>query len=159
MEQFAPWKDTVQFVQKFLCMWKILNTKTKCHGHQKKNPFYEPISSSNHPNLIFLDDLAEEVALWKSSGLAGFTSPTFIAILQSLIRTIPALCRYLLNKQGFAFILPLHFQSDPLEQRFGWYRQLCLGYRIYFQIRDDQNRINYLQFTSLYICGSIITSY
>jgi hypothetical protein len=123
-EQYPSWKDTVEFVRKFLCMWKILNTKTKSHGYQKKDPFYEPISSSDHPNLIFLDDLADEVESWKSSGLAGFTSPTFIAILQSL-RTIPALCRHLLDKQGFAFILPGHFQSDPLEQRFGWYRQLC----------------------------------
>jgi hypothetical protein len=122
-EQYPSWKDTVKFVRKFLCMWKILNTKTKTHGYQKKDPFYEPISSSDHPNLIFLDDLANEVESWKSSGLAGFTYPTFTAILQSL-RTIPALCRYLIDKRGFEFVLPGHFQSDPLEQRFGWYRQL-----------------------------------
>ena len=40
---------------------------------------------------------------------------------------IPELAEYLIQKHGLSFVLPGKFMSDPIEARFGWYRQLSGG--------------------------------
>ena len=37
---------------------------------------------------------------------------------------MPSLAKYLLYKHGFEYVLLGKFMSDPIEGRFGWYRQV-----------------------------------
>jgi hypothetical protein len=58
-----------------------------------------------------------------------------------------SLCRYLLSEHGFKYILLGSIQSDNLEGRFGWYRQLSGGN--YFislrQVRESEKKISLLK--------------
>jgi hypothetical protein len=54
----------------------------------------------------------------------SFTSETFQALQQST-KSITDASIYLLEHRNFKYVLSGKLQSDPLEGRFGWYRQLC----------------------------------
>ena len=55
----------------------------------------------------------------------GFSKETFNAIIQTT-KGIPHLVDYLLDIKELDCVLLAFIQSDYLEQRFGWYRQLCV---------------------------------
>ena len=56
----------------------------------------------------------------------GLTRETFLAIKQTLSALID-LVPYLLEELHFNYILLRFFQSNNLESRFGWYRQMHGG--------------------------------
>ena len=60
---------------------------------------------------------------WKSSHRPGFTHPTFTAWIQTL-RGVAGLCEDLLGICDFQYVLTGKLLSDPLEARFGCYRQM-----------------------------------
>ncbi len=108
----------------------MVNVKTPYHGTQKKNPFLAPISSLHSENLMYLDSIVAWLKLWKESchgkekKTNGFTSETFMAMIQTT-ETLASLARYLLTEKKYEYVLLGKVQSDPLEKRFGWYRQLA----------------------------------
>jgi hypothetical protein len=55
--------------------------------------------------------------------LLGLTKETMLA-MKHTCTTLIALSKYLLSEKGYKFVLLGQFQSDPIERRFGWYRQL-----------------------------------
>lgn len=55
--------------------------------------------------------------------MPGFSKPTFLASSHTC-RAIVSLTRYLLNTIGFQYVLMGKIQSDCIEERFGWIRQL-----------------------------------
>lgn len=58
----------------------------------------------------------------RNSGKRGLTKPTFIAWYQTL--TAVADCsKYLISNCGFYYVMTGNFQSDPIDRRFGIYRQ------------------------------------
>ena len=56
--------------------------------------------------------------------MKGLSRPTFNASLQTS-GAFPLLIDYLIDEWCIEYILTGHIQSDILESRFGWYRQLC----------------------------------
>ena len=56
--------------------------------------------------------------------MKGLSRPTFNAALQTS-GAFPPLIDYLLDECNIEYVLSGHIQSDFLESRFGWYRQLC----------------------------------
>ena len=60
---------------------------------------------------------------WKSSKRPGLASPTFLAWSQTL-RAVADISVHLLDHHDFKYILTSKLQSDPIEGRFGLYRQL-----------------------------------
>ena len=50
-------------------------------------------------------------------------------------RGLIALAIYLLEEKGFSYVLLGLITSDPIERRFGWYRQLC-GANYYLSVRQ-----------------------
>ena len=70
--------------------------------------------------LLHYADALEE---WQRSKRAGLTAATFFATILTL-RSVVACCKYLLTEKKFTFVLTGKLQSDPIEGRFGWYRQL-----------------------------------
>lgn len=60
---------------------------------------------------------------WKDSKSPGLTIDTFTAWIQTLYGVADAAV-YLIEKHNFDYVLLAKFLSDPLEGRFGLYRQL-----------------------------------
>ena len=91
---------------------------------RKKDEMYMPLQKleKDHPGLKYLEEARVIFQEWKQSGKAGLTTETFTACIQSMT-AIPALAEYLLHEHGFDYVLSGKLMSDPLEGRFGWYRQ------------------------------------
>ena len=80
------------------------------------------MSNEDNHGLNYLAQATEILLHWKTSGNSGFIDETFTACLQSM-RAMLSLAKHLLYKHGFDYVLPGKFMSDPIEGRFGWYRQ------------------------------------
>ena len=63
---------------------------------------------------------------WRDSKNAGLNRETFLACTQTM-GAIPDLSMYLQEKHGFSYLLTGKLTSDPIEDRFGWYRQVNGG--------------------------------
>ena len=83
--------------------------------------------------MEFVDYLERWEELLKNGG-QGFTKETFEATINSC-KAATELANYLLEKEGFLYVLLKMFQSDPIESRFGWYRQLSGG-NYYISVRQ-----------------------
>ena len=96
---------------------------------RKNDEICEPLRlTDGNPNISF-QVLCNAIAIfknWKSSGQAGLTQETFTACIQSL-EVMIVLADHLLKNHSFIYVLPGKFCSDPLEGRFGWYRQVNGG--------------------------------
>ena len=86
----------------------------------------ESIKTSTDVSMIFLQASVRVFEDWKSSQSSGLTSETFITCLQSM--TASSICaEHLLEKHNFDYVLSGKFLFDPIEGRFGWYRQMNGG--------------------------------
>jgi len=85
-----------------------------------------PLSINKRKSLDFLIKAKDVFLCWRESGNAGLSKETFIACIQSFSAIIE-LTSYLHHQHGFEYILPGKFMSDPIEGRFGWYRQASGG--------------------------------
>ena len=128
-EEFPEWKETAKFLQIIRNWWNISNVKTLFHGQKKRNPFLAPITSEDCENVKYLKKFSAWILSWKESCKGkdgkklGLSSETFLAVKQTT-DALSALASYLLKEGLLSYILTGHLQSDSLEKRFGWYRQL-----------------------------------
>lgn len=90
-------------------------------GHRRNDDFCKPIHLDCF-GLKFLQSAVGIFKQWKLSGRVGLTRETFTACIQSL-EAMLSLTDHLLKNHGFSYVLPGKFTSDPIEGRFGWYRQ------------------------------------
>ena len=102
-----------------------------CLGFEKRDGMCMPLMFSSEveeqpPNLRYLEAARDIFRQWKQSGLAGLTDQTFLACIQTM-SAVPELAQYLHEKFDFCYILTGKFTSDPIESRFGWYRQVNGG--------------------------------
>ena len=125
-EHNKPWYGTYLFVKIFTQLWKVLNVKNCKIGIQKRDSYRSVIDNCSHHNLSFINKFSQFLDEWRNNSTHGLSSETFFAI-QLVCSTVPALCSYLLCDVGFKYVLPGYFQSDPIEERFSWYRQLNGG--------------------------------
>ena len=72
--------------------------------------------------MKFLVQSHEILSQWKVSGNAGLTKETSLACLQN-IGCMIELVKYMHTTHNFAYVLLGKYVSDPIEGRFGWYRQ------------------------------------
>ena len=80
------------------------------------------MSNEDNHGLNYLAQATEILLQWKISGNSGLINEAFTACLQGM-RAMPSLAKYLLYKHGFEYVSLGKFMSDPIEGRFGWYRQ------------------------------------
>ncbi len=59
-------------------------------------------------------------------GKSGLSKETFLATKQTT-KGLFDIAKFLLEKKEFNFVMLGRLQSDPIERRFGWYRQLSGG--------------------------------
>ena len=83
-------------------------------------------SASFHVGLSYLQEATEIFKEWHSSRKAGLTTETFTACIQTM-SALPELASFLIKKHGFRYLLLGKLMSDPIEARFGWYRQVNGG--------------------------------
>ena len=99
-------------------------------GFGQKDDMCMPLmfqSEAERPaNLRYLLAAIDIFSEWKHSGLAGLIDQRFLARIQT-ISAVPELAQYLHEKFDFCYILTGKLTSDPIEARFGWYRQVNGG--------------------------------
>ena len=127
-----------------------------CLGFEKRDGMCMPLMFSSEveeqpPNLRYLEAATDIFRQRKQSGLAGLTDQTFLACIQT-ISAVPELAQYLDEKFDFCYILTGKFTSDPIEARFGWYRQVNAGnfFMSLKQLLEAEKKIRWLSLLQQY---------
>ncbi len=128
------WKETANFITLVLKLWNVMNVKHSSKGKQKRDISMDPVRSSMDWKLNFLREFAAFLQRWESSSRHGLTRETFLALRQTCL-ALADCAAYLLDRCGFNFVLLGQLQSDALESRFGWLRQLS-GANYYISMRQ-----------------------
>ena len=91
-------------------------------------------TDGGHPGLEFLKEATLIFKEWQKSGNSGLSAETFLACIQTMT-AVPALAEYLQEQHGFKYLLSGRLMSDPIEGRFGWYRQ-CNGANFFVSVKQ-----------------------
>ena len=118
--------DAAGFLQLFDKWWIISNSKEKINNRNRLGN--AAVLNDNKPE--FLRALADWLCEWQKSRITNceqfqLSAQTFNAMERSL-RCHASLIEDLLEEQ-YDFVLTARFQSDPLEKRYGQYRQMSGG--------------------------------
>jgi hypothetical protein len=118
--------DASGFLKLFNTWWMIANSKQRFNsGNRLGNA-----ATANDNKPEFLRELANWVEKWDELKLPNCEKFTLSAqtssALRRTLRCHAALIEDLLN-DGYDFVLTARFQSDPLERRYGQYRQMSGG--------------------------------
>jgi hypothetical protein len=133
-EDKSEWESTAHFLQLVHRFWNTVNVKNPRAGFQKRDDSGKPISLNDKGQSVFLQQFVEWLSEWeKMPKKTALTRETFIAAKQAAAG-LPQLAEYLLTK-GLKFVLLGMINSDPLEKRFWWYRQLS-GANYYASVRQ-----------------------
>ena len=130
----ATWSETADFISLILKLWNVMNVKSSCKGKHKRNYTMDPVRSSQDWKLDFLREIADFLLRWENSKKAGLTRETFLALRHTCL-ALADCAAFLLDRLGFNFVLLGRLQSDPIESRFGWLRQLS-GANYYVSMRQ-----------------------
>lgn len=136
------WFETAEFLRLILKLWNVLNVKSVNKGHKKRNIEMEPINGVTDWKLSFIREIVVWLSKWQQSKQSGLSSETFLA-LKHTCQAVVDLSENLLLHHDFQYILTGTFLSDPIEKRFGWYRQLSGGnyYISVNQVLENEKKI------------------
>jgi len=112
----------------------VLNVKTSSKGKHKRDYTMDPVRSSLDWKLSFLREFADFCQRWELSAKPGLSKETFLALRHTCL-ALADCASFLLDRRGFRFVLLGHLQSDAIESRFGWLRQLA-GANYYISMRQ-----------------------
>ena len=122
------------------------NSKPKFSNNRIGNA---AVLNDNKPG--FLRCFAKWLKEWENSRIPNFKKFTFShqtsSALQRTLLCHASLIEDLLD-EGYDFVLTSRFQSDPIERRFGQYRQMSGG-RFLVNLKDVTNSENILKIKSL----------
>lgn len=118
--------ETANFIDLIVRWWNIVNVKTPQKGHRLRDVWQEPVQGTTCEQLQYLDKFVSWLDAWKSrhAQTGTLTKETHLALRLTTYALIEV-SRYCLEELGFRYVLLGKFQTDPLEARFGKYRQLC----------------------------------
>ena len=148
LSYFPDCDDAAQFLRLINTWWTISNSKARYNINNKLgNAAIE--GDRKHE---FLRAFADWLVSWKSQRLPRcekfqLTPQTNEALVQTL-RCHASLIEDLLREDKFSFVLTSRFQSDPLERRFGQYRQMSGG-RFLVSLREVLCSENILKMKSI----------
>lgn len=115
--------DTFYFVKFIADLIKIVNVKSIFNGHRRNDELRKPILSVNDYRLNHLEKCAGFFLEWKNSRFPGLTSETNFAVINMCLSVKNIVTHLLLEKKSL-HVLTGFLQSDPIEKRFGRYRQM-----------------------------------
>jgi hypothetical protein len=133
---FPEWKKTAAFLDLIHKWWSIVNVRTMTIGLQKRDENKKPVTEVNGAHVEFFHKFAAWLVKWQKEGdrKTSLSSETFFCAQQTCT-ALPPLIEYLLTKKGLNFILLGKISSDPIERRFGQYRQLA-GANYFLSVRQ-----------------------
>ena len=144
-EGHMSWAATADFITVILKLWNVLNVKTRSKGKHKRDYTMDPVRSSLDWKLSFLREFADFCQRWEQSRKPGLSKETFLALRHTCL-ALADCAAFLLDRRGFQYVLLGHLQSDAIESRFGWLRQLS-GANYYISMRqviEGDNKIRAL---------------
>lgn len=152
--QSKCWDDTALFLNAIIKFWSVTNVRTPTAGKQLRDTNKDPITSVNDWKLTFLQEFADFLYAWEQSKRPGLSNETFRATRHTCCAMIQ-LSKHLLIYKGFNYVLLGCLSSDPLEQRYGWYRQSSgANYYISFkQILDSERKIKVISLLKYSECS------
>lgn len=129
------WKKTASFINLILRFWKAVNVKDPRAVFTKRDPDRLVVSKGCRKQVHFLRHFARWLTEWeKLPRSKTLTKETSFAARQTAV-AIADLSEYLIDVKGLSFVLLGYINSDPLEKRFGWFRQLS-GANYYASVRQ-----------------------
>ena len=136
------WRSTSCFVSYVCDLIKILNIRTSSVGLRRNDPLKLPLCSTLDERLNSLSTFADFFRDWRNCKNSGLSQETSVAA-ENLCRNLRTLIVHLLDDHNFKFVLTGQISSDPIESRFGRYRQMSGGN--YFisvkQLLESENKI------------------
>ena len=113
-------------------------------GKRLRDSFSNPLIN-NDERFCFLDKVVQWLDTWKFlPGKVGKLTPQTFSSFRHSCLVLPQIVNYLTSETcGFAYILSSRLQNDPLEHRFGVYRQMSgTQYNIsVLQILESERRL------------------
>lgn len=145
------WQSTASFLEVVHKLWSIINVKTASVGCRLADDNRLPISSRTDHRLTDLERYGNLFHSWLSASGKNKPSNETLCALGLMCETLRLVTFELLDK-GFGFVLLGHCQSDPLEHRFGEYRQRSgSNYFLAFkQVMETERKMKVSTSTSLF---------
>jgi len=135
-EIYPEWKNTANFMKVIARFWRCVTVQGKFAAIHKRDHRRKVISHEDQDQITFLHNFSTWLQEWEEQSKGrqtGLSRETFLAARH----TCHALCdlaHYLLH-HDFEYVLLGKINSDPLERRFGWYRQLA-GANYFISVRQ-----------------------
>lgn len=127
-------RDTADFVNIITIWWKIVNVKTPFKGKHKRDIYQEPIIKKQltdielDPKIEFLEKMLSWLDTWEPSSFSKTLTRQTRTALSHTLHGLLEITKYCFNELGMNYVLLGKFQTDPLEDRFGKYRQMAGGH-------------------------------
>ena len=140
--------DAAQFLNLFRIWWIISNSKSR---YNKRNQIgHAAILNDKKPK--FLRAFADWISSWQEAKIPccenfQLTAQTSAAMVKTL-RSHASLIEDLLDSGHYDYVLTARFQSDPIEKRYGQYRQMSGG-RFLVSLREVNCSENIIKMKSL----------
>ncbi|GBO13031.1 hypothetical protein AVEN_40191-1 [Araneus ventricosus] len=129
----SAYDGTIEFIQIINKWWSIMNVKSPRKGYEQLEENSKPFEKLSDDRLLFLEKCIEWKKEWKKVSISGqkkklgkLTSETLCSF-EHTTNTIKDIIIHQLQSSTNSYVLTGKYQTDPLEGRFGQYRQLCGG--------------------------------
>ena len=123
---FSEKTDSAEFLNLFNVWWTISNSKTQFNSAHRMGD--AAVLGDNKPQ--FLRAFAEWIEIWDNEKRRNTEKYTLSAQTSYALRRTSRCHASLIEDlllEGYDFVLTAKFQSDPIEKRFGQYRQMSGG--------------------------------
>lgn len=121
---FSGWQGTKSFLELVIRWWKIVNVKTPYKDTRFREADFASFKTVSDNRLTFLSELSVWIEMWRISNVSGKLSRETFESWSHTCYALKEVIEYLLSDVGAKYVLTGKFQTDPLEHRFGRYRQL-----------------------------------
>ncbi|KAH6926129.1 hypothetical protein HPB50_015045 [Hyalomma asiaticum] len=120
---------TADFIRVILRWWSIVNVKTPNKGYHHRNVYEEPMADhTDDPKARFLSAFITWLDVWEFYRHdTGVLTQETLSALRLSAQSLLALVKYCVSELHFKYVLLGKVQTDPLESRFGQYRQMAGG--------------------------------
>ena len=119
-------QQTTQLLSLFRPGFHKMNVNIFSEGQRTLDSNSEAVSKDNKSDVLnYLNTSHEWLDLWEKDGTNGLSKQTFTVAKQTT-SSFRGLINYLLD-EWLSYVILRYFQSDHIENRFGWFWQLERG--------------------------------
>lgn len=128
-------KGTRTFINIISTFWKIANVKCPRDKRHSCDDYRLPIRSTDSIQMRFLTYFHNFLNKWDSLQTSQKLSDMTMSALIMTVNSLIAITKFFLEQRKDSYIMLGNFQSDALESRFGYYRQIG-GSRYNMSVND-----------------------